>query len=182
MRFSPWLRNSHFIQSGHCNPPVEADESESKLRCSGCGHEDTKVLESRLSHEGRAVRRRRICPSCQYRFTTYEQEEAFVFQIRKRDCRVESYSRTKALRSLQVACQKRPISTEQIEGVLSRLEQTIQETGERVVASEKLGGMILNALAALDKVAYVRFASVYKDFRDTEQFMAELSSLQSPPL
>jgi transcriptional repressor NrdR len=153
------------------------------LRCSGCGNEDTRVLESRLAHEGRAVRRRRLCSQCNYRFTTYEQEEAFVFQIKKRDGRVEAYNRAKSIRSLQVACQKRPISTEQIEGVLSRIEQAIQETGERVVASEKFGGMVLNSLIALDKVAYVRFASVYKDFKDTDQFMRELSSIhQSPTL
>jgi transcriptional repressor NrdR len=150
------------------------------LRCPGCGHEDTRVLESRLSHEGRAVRRRRSCPECNYRFTTYEQEEAFVFQIKKRDGRVEPYHRDKALRSIQVACQKRPVTIDQIEGLLAKIERTIQDTGERVVHSEKLGGMILEALSEMDKVAYVRFASVYKDFRDTEQFMRELNAIQAP--
>jgi transcriptional repressor NrdR len=138
------------------------------------------VLESRLSHEGRAVRRRRSCPDCNYRFTTYEQEEAFVFQIKKRDGRVEAYIPEKALRSIQVACQKRPVTIDQIENMLARIERNIQDAGERVVASEKLGGMILEALTALDKVAYVRFASVYKDFKDTEQFMRELSAIQAP--
>ena len=151
------------------------------LRCPGCGHEDTRVLESRLSHEGRSVRRRRSCPECNYRFTTYEQEEAFVFQIKKRDGRIESYHREKALRSIQVACQKRPITMDQIEILLVKIERLIQESGERVVASEKLGGHILSALSNLDKVAYVRFASVYKDFRDTDQFMIELNALQSQP-
>lgn len=152
------------------------------MRCPGCGHEDTRVLESRLSHEGRAVRRRRSCPDCNYRFTTYEQEEAFVFQIKKRDGRVEAYIRDKALRSIQVACQKRPVTIDQIENLLARIERNIQDAGERVVASEKLGGMILEALTALDKVAYVRFASVYKDFKDTEQFMRELNAIQAPSL
>jgi len=151
------------------------------VRCPGCGHEDTRVLESRLSHEGRAVRRRRSCPDCNYRFTTYEQEEAFVFQIKKRDGRVEAYQRDKALRSIQVACQKRPVTIDQIEGLLARIEREIQDSAERVVTSEKLGGMILSALTLMDKVAYVRFASVYKDFRDTEQFMKELSAIQTPP-
>jgi len=137
------------------------------VRCPGCGHKDTRVLESRLSHEGRSVRRRRSCPDCNYRFTTYEQEEAFVFQIKKRDGRVEAYIPEKALRSIQVACQKRPVTIDQIENMLARIERNIQDAGERVVASEKLGGMILEALTALDKVAYVRFASVYKDFKDT---------------
>lgn len=150
------------------------------MRCPGCGHDDTRVLESRLSHEGRAVRRRRSCPECNYRFTTYEQEEAFVFQIKKRDGRIEPYHRDKALRSIQVACQKRPVSIDQIEGLLARIERNIQDAGERVVASEKLGGLILESLTALDKVAYVRFASVYKDFKDTEQFMRELSAIQTP--
>jgi transcriptional repressor NrdR len=150
------------------------------LRCPGCGHEDTRVLESRLSYEGRAVRRRRSCPECNYRFTTYEQEEAFVFQIKKRDGRVESYHREKALRSIQVACQKRPVTIDQIESLLGRIERNIQDAGERVVASEKLGGMVLEALTVLDKVAYVRFASVYKDFKDTEQFMRELNAIQTP--
>jgi transcriptional repressor NrdR len=152
------------------------------VRCPGCGHEDTRVLESRLSHEGRSVRRRRSCPDCNYRFTTYEQEEAFVFQIKKRDGRVEAYIPEKALRSIQVACQKRPVTIDQIENMLARIERNIQDAGERVVASEKLGGMILEALTALDKVAYVRFASVYKDFKDTEQFMRELSAIQAPPI
>ncbi len=150
------------------------------MRCPGCGHEDTRVLESRLSYEGRAVRRRRSCPECNYRFTTYEQEEAFVFQIKKRDGRVESYHREKALRSIQVACQKRPVTIDQIESLLGRIERNIQDAGERVVASEKLGGMVLEALTVLDKVAYVRFASVYKDFKDTEQFMRELNAIQAP--
>jgi transcriptional repressor NrdR len=151
------------------------------VRCPGCGHEDTRVLESRLSHEGRAVRRRRSCPECNYRFTTYEQEEAFIFQIKKRDGRIEAYQRDKALRSIQVACQKRPVTIDQIEGLLARIEREIQDSAERVVTSEKLGGMILSALTTMDKVAYVRFASVYKDFRDTEQFMKELSAIQTPP-
>ncbi len=151
------------------------------MRCPGCGHDDTRVLESRLSSEGRAVRRRRSCPECNYRFTTYEQEEAFVFQIKKRDGRVEPYHREKALRSIQVACQKRPITLDQIEILLVKIERLIQESGERVVTSEKLGGLILTALSTMDKVAYVRFASVYKDFRDTDQFMIELNALQSPP-
>jgi transcriptional repressor NrdR len=144
------------------------------------------VLESRLSHEGRSVRRRRNCPECNHRFTTYEQEEEFVFQIKKRDGRVEAYFRAKALRSLQVACQKRPISLDQLESLLVKIERSIQDKGDRLVPSEKFGAMILEKLSELDKVAYVRFASVYKDFKDTDQFMRELvaierSDLPDPP-
>jgi transcriptional repressor NrdR len=148
------------------------------LRCPECGHEDTRVLESRLSHEGRSVRRRRSCPDCNYRFTTYEREEDFIFQIKKRDGRIEDYNREKALRSLQVACQKRPVTRDQLEGLLGRIERVIQDEGDRVVQSEKLGGLILDRLSELDKVAYVRFASVYKDFKDTEQFLKELQTVR----
>jgi transcriptional repressor NrdR len=125
------------------------------------------------------VRRRRTCSHCNYRFTTYEYEEDFVFQIRKRDSRIEPYIRDKAKRSLQVACQKRPISNEQIENLLARIERQIQDAGERVVESEKLGGLILLGLHGLDKVAYVRFASVYKDFKDTDEFLRELQSIDT---
>jgi len=147
------------------------------VKCPQCGFEDTKVLESRLSHEGRSVRRRRSCVQCNYRFTTYEKEEEFSFQVVKKDGRVEAYHRQKALRSLQVACSKRPISMEQIEEMMDRIERAIQEHGERTVPSQKLGDMIMEALHGLDKVAYVRFASVYKDFKDPDEFLAELKGL-----
>jgi transcriptional repressor NrdR len=152
------------------------------LRCPECGHEDTRVLESRLSHEGRSVRRRRNCPDCNYRFTTYEREEDFLFQIQKRDGRIEAYTRDKALRSLQVACQKRPISFDQLEILLAKIERHLQDEAERVVPSERLGSLILARLKELDKVAYVRFASVYKDFQDTEQFMRELELVTADKL
>ena len=139
--------------------------------------EDTKVLESRLSHEGRSVRRRRSCVQCNYRFTTYEKEEEFCFQIIKKDGRVEPYLRAKATTSLQIACSKRPISMVQIEEMLDRIERVIQELGERTVPSQKLGDMIMDKLHEIDKVAYVRFASVYKDFKDPDEFLAELKGL-----
>ncbi len=152
------------------------------MRCPECGHEDTRVLESRLSHEGRSVRRRRNCPDCGYRFTTYEREEEFFFQIRKRDGRVEPYIRDKAMRSLQVASQKRPITIDQLEGLLAKIERKIQDDGgDRVVPSEKFGALILERLNELDKVAYVRFASVYKDFKDTDEFMRELVAIDRNP-
>jgi len=147
------------------------------VKCPQCAFEDTKVLESRLSHEGRSVRRRRSCIQCNHRFTTYEKEEEFSFQIIKKDGRVEPYLRSKATRSLQIACSKRPISMVQIEEMLDRLERTIQELGERTVPSQKLGDMIMEKLHEMDKVAYVRFASVYKDFKDPDEFLAELKGL-----
>lgn len=148
------------------------------MKCPQCGFDDTKVLESRLSHEGRSVRRRRSCIQCNYRFTTYEKEEDFVFQVVKKDGRIESYQRLKTTRSLEVACSKRPISMVEIEEMLDKIERSIQESGERIVSSQKLGDLIMERLHERDKVAYVRFASVYKDFKDPDEFMAELKGLR----
>lgn len=147
------------------------------MRCPKCSHEDTKVLESRLSHEGRAVRRRRSCIACNHRFTTYEKEEEFVFSVVKKDSRVEPYQRDKLMRSLLTACQKRPITFEQMEIIVIGLEKSIQEAGERTVPTTKLGDLVMRQLHELDKVAYVRFASVYKDFQDPSEFMSEIQSL-----
>jgi transcriptional repressor NrdR len=135
------------------------------------------VLESRLSDGGRSVRRRRSCIECNHRFTTYEKEEVFVFSVVKKDGRNEPYTRDKVFRSIQIACQKRPITYDQIDALIARLEKTIQETGERAVPSQKLGDLIMESLHGLDKVAYVRFASVYKDFKDPSEFMNEIRSL-----
>jgi len=147
------------------------------MKCPVCNFADTKVLESRLCLDARSIRRRRQCGECNYRFTTYEKEEAVVFQIRKRDGRIEAYVRDKALRSLQIACRKRDITLEQLEIMLDRIERAIQEVGDRTIPSARLGDMMLSALNDVDKVAYVRFASVYKDFKDPEEFMSELKSL-----
>jgi len=144
------------------------------VKCQVCESEDTKVLESRLSDGGRSVRRRRCCVSCNHRFTTYEKEEVYVFSIIKKDHRVEPYSRDKVFRSIQTACQKRPITYEQIDTMIARLEKAVQDAGERTVASQRLGDLIMDSLHGLDKVAYVRFASVYKDFQDPSEFMREI--------
>jgi transcriptional repressor NrdR len=135
------------------------------------------VLESRLSHEGRSVRRRRSCVACNHRFTTYEKEEEFTFSVLKKDGTIEPYFRDKALRAIQIASQKRPITVEQMELVVAKMEKTIQETGERSVPSRRIGDLIMEHLHGLDKVAYVRFASVYKDFKDPSEFMSEIQSL-----
>ena len=147
------------------------------MKCTKCGHNDTKVLESRLSHEGRRVRRRRCCQSCGHRYTTYEREEDFVFQIKKKDSRVEPYIREKAFKAIQIACRKRPITAEAIELLLGGIEKQIHEESMRTVPSSKLGDLILDKLLELDKVAYVRFASVYKDFQTPEEFGHTLKSL-----
>lgn len=150
------------------------------MKCPRCAQENTKVLESRLSHEGRAVRRRRSCLDCNYRYTTYEKEEELVFQIRKKDGKVEPYSRIKSLKGLQIAFQKRPINLSDIELLLTNVERKIQAEGERIVDSRKLGDLIMEDLREIDDVAYVRFASVYRDFKDPEQFIAELKKLRDP--
>jgi transcriptional repressor NrdR len=146
--------------------------------CPKCSSDDTKVLESRLSDGGRSVRRRRSCVKCNHRFTTYEKEEVVVFSIQKKDGRVEPYVRDKVFRSIQVACQKRPITYDQIDAMLLRVEKSVQESGERTVPSQRIGDLIMEALHDLDKVAYVRFASVYKDFQDPSEFMAEIKGLK----
>lgn len=151
------------------------------MRCPACSNDDTKVLESRISHEGRAVRRRRKCLACGHRYTTYEKEEMFVFSVEKKDERIEPYSRDKLFRAIQTACQKRPITIDQIDGMISKMEKILAERGERTVKSQKLGDMVMEGLHDLDPVAYVRFASVYKDFKDPQEFMSEIKRLSPEP-
>lgn len=147
------------------------------MRCSRCGNEETKVLESRLSTDGRCIRRRRNCRSCDYRFTTYEKEETLVIHIKKKDGHIEPYQREKVIRSIQIACQKRPIKIEEMEFMLGQIESQLQEKGERIISSRQLGDFIMAGLNELDPVAYVRFASVYKDFKDPNEFYTLLKSL-----
>lgn len=147
------------------------------MKCILCGYEDTKVLESRLANDGKSVRRRRICRHCDHRFTTYEKEETLEIHIKKKDGHVQPYQREKALRSIQIACQKRKIKIEDIEFMLRKVEAKLQELGERIVTSRQLGDLIMAGLSTLDQVAYVRFASVYKDFTDPNEFATILKSL-----
>ena len=147
------------------------------MKCLRCSSEETKVLESRLTNDGRSIRRRRMCRQCNYRFTTYEREETLEFHIKKKDGHVQPYQREKALRSIQIACQKRAIKIEEIEFMLRQIEGKLQEMGERIVTSRQLGDLIMEGLNHLDQVAYVRFASVYKDFKDPNEFLAILKSL-----
>lgn len=148
------------------------------MKCPKCQYDETKVLESRLSSDGGSIRRRRTCRKCNYRFTTYEKIEELVFQIKKRDGSIQPYHRDKALRSIQIACQKRPITLEQMEFALSQVERRIQEKGEKFVPSEEFGNLLMESLEDLDPIAYIRFASVYKDFDDPKEFMDILRSLE----
>lgn len=148
------------------------------MKCPRCQNDDTKVLESRLSHEGRSVRRRRSCLGCNHRFTTYEKEEELTFQVKKKDDRFEEFSRTKLIKAISTACRKRPIPIDQIETMVAAIELQLRSDGERVIPSQKIGDLVMEKLYETDHVAYVRFASIYKDFKDPNEFMRELQSLK----
>ncbi len=150
------------------------------MKCPRCSYSDTKVRESRLSNEGHSVRRRRVCLECHYRFTTYEEEEVFSFQVRKKDNRFEEFSRSKLIKAIVTACRKRQIPIDRIEAVVSAIEFKLREDGDRVVASSRVGDLVMQKLREIDHVAYVRFASIYKDFKDPEEFLKELKALQQP--
>lgn len=147
------------------------------MKCPFCGHVDDKVIDSRASAEGNAVRRRRECLKCDKRFTTYEYIEEMPLLVVKKDGRRQPYDRKKVLAGIQKACEKRPVSSEKIEELVSNLEREINRKFEREVHSKEIGELIMDKLASLDEVAYVRFASVYRQFKDVNQFMVELRDL-----
>jgi transcriptional repressor NrdR len=147
------------------------------VRCPFCQDAENKVIDSRESHEGAVIRRRRECGSCRRRFTTYERVEELTPLIIKKDGRREAFDRDKVLSGLQRACEKRPVSVAQLEAVVADIERGLQEVGEKEVPSTRLGEEVMRRLKGLDEVAYVRFASVYRSFRDISEFMAELKEL-----
>ena len=149
------------------------------MRCPFCGDESNKVMDSRLAGVGEEIRRRRECLECGRRFTTRERVETIVPRIIKRDERREDYDRRKLLLGIERACQKRPISTESIERILDRIERGLQETGEKEVPSNELGERTMDELTAIDPLAAVRFASVFRNFQSTEDYAAFFSSLES---
>ena len=148
------------------------------MRCPFCGDESNKVMDSRLAGVGEEIRRRRECLECGRRFTTRERVETIVPRIIKRDERREDYDRRKLLLGIERACQKRPISTESIERILDRIERGLQETGEKEVLSNELGERTMDELTAIDPLAAVRFASVFRNFQSTEDYAAFFSSLK----
>jgi transcriptional repressor NrdR len=152
------------------------------MKCPFCGHLESKVIDSRASREGDAIRRRRQCEACQKRFTSYERvlgpEDNHPPMVVKKDGRRESFDREKILQGLQLACKKRPIPTERIEAVADAIEGRLMGQGTREVPSSWIGEQVMEALRELDKVAYVRFASVYKEFRDEEEFLKEIKALR----
>ncbi|MCY3599735.1 MAG: transcriptional regulator NrdR [Gemmatimonadetes bacterium] len=147
------------------------------MQCPGCNHMEARVVDSRTSRGGRAIRRRRECLSCGERFTTYEQVEEEPLLVMKRDGGSETYDRGKLLESVRVACTKRPVSNREIESLVDEIEQRLAAADQRDVASLRLGELVMEGLRALDQVAYVRFASVYRNFQDTTEFMEEVRQL-----
>ncbi len=147
------------------------------MRCPFCDHIDDKVIDSRQSKDGDVIRRRRDCLKCEGRFTSYERIDDVLPHVVKKDNRREAFDRNKILRGLEKACEKRPISVEVIENLVSDLERELQETGEREINSKVIGEKLISKLYEIDEVAYVRFASVYRSFKDVNQFMDELKEL-----
>jgi len=147
------------------------------MKCPFCGHLEDKVVDSRESKEGEAIRRRRQCLSCKRRFTSYERIDEIPYMVIKKDGRRERFDRQKVLAGLLKACEKRPVSMVHLETIADKAEIMVQESSEREVLTRAIGEMIMNELKNLDKVAYVRFASVYLDFKDVQEFMSELKDL-----
>ncbi len=147
------------------------------MRCPFCQEPENKVIDSRESQESTVIRRRRECLGCKRRFTTYERVEELLPLIAKKDGRREAYDRDKLLSGLKKACEKRPVSMEQLEAIADEVERKLQEMGEKEVPSSILGEEVMKRLHKLDEVAYVRFASVYRSFRDISEFMTELKDL-----
>ena len=152
------------------------------MKCPFCHTPDTKVIDSRLNQTGDSTRRRRECPRCEGRFTTYERLEEAMPLIIKKDGRRENYQREKILDGIRKACQKREVSLARIEESVSRIEKQLQSFGAREIPSRTLGQLVMVELHQLDKVAYVRFASVYREFRDVEEFVADLKAPPSESL
>ncbi|MCF8069043.1 MAG: transcriptional regulator NrdR [Desulfobacterales bacterium] len=147
------------------------------MKCPFCGEIDNKVIDSRLSKDGNVIRRRRECISCERRFTTYEHIEEIPIMIVKKDGRREVFSREKVFAGVMRACEKRNISVNVIEEFIDELEHDLRETGEKEIPSNEIGSKIMQKLHELDDVAYVRFASVYREFKDVNDFVSELKTL-----
>ena len=147
------------------------------MQCPYCNETDCRVVDSRLVSEGAVTWRRRECEGCKRRFTTYERLEYNLPTVVKKNGQREAFNREKLLRSLQIACNKRPISVDVLDEVASQVEHRLGEGGHREVSSQAIGLAVMEALKRIDEVAYVRFASVYKSFRDIDAFMTEMSQL-----
>lgn len=147
------------------------------MKCPYCGYQESKVVDSRHSDDGVSIRRRRECLSCQKRFTTYETVESLPIVVVKKDNSREPFDRSKILRGMVRACEKRPVSMAQLEASVAEIEQIVQNSLEREVSTGKIGELVMDRLKPLDEVAYVRFASVYRQFKDINSFMHELNKI-----
>ena len=147
------------------------------MKCPFCGHLGDKVVDSRESKEGEAIRRRRECLDCGRRFTSYERIDEIAYMVIKKDGTRERFERQKLIAGLLKACEKRPVSIAAIEAVADKAEALLQERPDKEIATDEVGALVMDELKRLDKVAYVRFASVYRHFRDIGEFMSELTDL-----
>ena len=147
------------------------------MKCPFCLHDEDKVIDSRSSNEGKSVRRRRECTKCKKRFTTYEYVEEVPLMVIKKDGRRESFDRNKIISGILKACEKRPVSMEKVEAVVDRVEKELQKSFDKEVKAQVVGELVMEHLHKLDEVAYVRFASVYRQFKDINHFMKELKDL-----
>lgn len=147
------------------------------MRCPYCGHENTRVIDSRPAEENNSIRRRRVCDECNKRFTTYEKVETIPLIIIKKDNNRESYNREKIESGVMKACHKRPISADQLTGIVDEVETEIYAREEKEIPSTIIGELIMDKLKDIDTVAYVRFASVYREFKDINTFMDELKKV-----
>jgi transcriptional repressor NrdR len=147
------------------------------MRCPNCSHEETKVCDSRPINEGLAIRRRRECTSCGFRFSTHEEMEILDQTVVKRDGRTEGYMREKIESGIRKAFEKRPVSRDDFQEIISGVEQDIQRLGKEVVATKEIGNIVMRHIKKKDQVAYIRFASVYRQFADVEEFVREAKRL-----
>ena len=147
------------------------------MKCPYCGYQESKVVDSRHSEDGTSIRRRRECLECQKRFTTYEIVESLPFVVIKKDGSRQTFDRNKVLNGMVRACEKRPVSMATLEAAVADIEQIIQNSLEREVSTEQIGELVMERLKPLDEVAYVRFASVYRQFKDINSFMSELNKI-----
>ena len=147
------------------------------MKCPFCGYSESKVIDSRPADEGASIRRRRECLSCSKRFTTYETVESLPMVVVKKDGSRQSFDRSKVLGGMIRACEKRPVPLAQLEEIAGEIEQDLQNSMEREISTETIGEKVMDRLRSVDQVAYVRFASVYRQFKDIDTFMAELNKL-----
>ena len=147
------------------------------MKCPYCGYKESRVVDSRPADEGNSIRRRRECLSCEKRFTTYETMESLPMVVIKKDGSRQTFDKSKLLNGMLRACEKRPVPFSQLEGIANEIEQALQNEMDREVPSARIGELVMDRLREVDEVAYVRFASVYRQFKDISTFMSELNKL-----